>query len=482
MNDGKLSHLRWSYLSTLSTSVMQMAATVTITRFLQPSDYGLAAVAMMCSGVAGYFTQLGVARGIIQKHGLTTGNIRASFTLAMITGLAGFAILAALSPILAGFFRDPRLSLIIVAFGLSLVFQSMSMVPGGLLRRELRIRDLALCDFLGYLLSTFGIGLPMAAHGFGVWALVGSNVSQPLIVAIAYFIARPHTLVPTLEQENYAQIASFSLKASATTTIEALSGSLDTVMMGRVIGPSALGLYNRSYTLCFQPCYNISMGLVRVFYPVLARTAERDKKETELYLKNSQRQLMSLVIPFCAGGAAAAPTVIPFILGKQWASAIPLFQVLCLVSALDASFHLPAIHLEVISQFRYKFIMQVCFGICFGAGILLFAPKGGVLAVGLVYAALQAMRTICLHKLSAYYLEISAITLGRSIMPGLVCSLVTASSVAATQYVLCSGAALRYPILQFSALMLVGLASTTVVYRLFYKESVYKQWKSLLTS
>ena len=83
--------------------------------------------------------------------------------------MGGFAILAALSPFLGRYFREPRLPLILVAFGLNLIFQSVSAVAGRLLRREFRIRDLAICDFLGYLLSTFGIGLPMAIKGFGVW-------------------------------------------------------------------------------------------------------------------------------------------------------------------------------------------------------------------------------------------------------------------------------------------------------------------------
>jgi O-antigen/teichoic acid export membrane protein len=167
MSEMKSSHLRWSYLSTASTAVMQLAAAVTITRFLQPSDYGLAALAMLCYSMVGYFTQLGVGRVIVQKPELTEGNIRAAFTLGLATGTGGFVILAALSPLLGMYFHEKRLSLVILVFGLNLIFQSLGMVACALLRRDFRIRDLAICDFLGYLLSTFGVGLPMAMHGYG---------------------------------------------------------------------------------------------------------------------------------------------------------------------------------------------------------------------------------------------------------------------------------------------------------------------------
>src|SRR5215469_248780 len=148
MTDSDPSRLRWSYLSTISTAAMQLLASATITRFLQPSDYGLAAMAMLCSSLTGYFTQLGMGRAIVQKPNLTDGNIRASLSLSLATGFGGFLILSAIAPLLAIYFREPRLTFVLIAFALNMVFQSASMVSGGLLRREFRIRDLAICDFL----------------------------------------------------------------------------------------------------------------------------------------------------------------------------------------------------------------------------------------------------------------------------------------------------------------------------------------------
>ena len=94
---------------------MQLLASATITRFLQPSDYGLAAMAMLCTGLAGYFTQLGMGRAVVQKPNLTDGNIRASFSLSLAMGLGGFAILSALTPVLATYFHEPRLPPVVIA-------------------------------------------------------------------------------------------------------------------------------------------------------------------------------------------------------------------------------------------------------------------------------------------------------------------------------------------------------------------------------
>jgi O-antigen/teichoic acid export membrane protein len=476
--DSNPSLLRWSYISTLSTALMQLVAAASITRYLKPSDYGLAALAMLCSTLTGYFTQLGVGRAVMQRPGLTIGNIRAAFTLGLAAGIAGFVVVVLISPILGRYFREPRLPIVIMAFGLNLIFQSLGMVASGLLRREFRIRDLAICDFVGYLLSTFGIGLPMAIYGFGVWALVGSNVSQPLIVAVAYFIARPHPVLPTSKRQDYACISGFSAKASITTSVEAVAGSLDMIVMGRIVSPGAIGLYNRSLTLSTQPGYNISMGLTRVFYPTIARAAERSREECLKILIKSERQLMSLVFPLCAGAATSAPTLIPILFGKQWATAVPVYQILCLVAALDASFHLPAIQLEAASLFRHKFILQACFGLCFGLGILTFAPKGGITAVAIVYAVLQAARTLGLHYLSARSLGVNLFSLISSWFPGIVCATAVTALLLPLQHK-SAQVGLVADSVELGFLVLVSVAMLALVYRFLYRSTVYDQWMAL---
>jgi PST family polysaccharide transporter len=474
-------HLRWSYLSTFSTASMQLIAAATITRFLQPADFGIAALAMLCYNLTSYFTQLGVGRAIVQKEVVTVGNIRAAFTLALATGLGGFALLAFLSPLLARYFRDRRLVPIIVFFGLNLVFQSASLVTGGLLRRELRIRDMAICDFFGYLMSTFGIGLPMAIHGYGVWALVGSNVSQPLIVAIAYFIARPHSILLSFTKQDYAHIASFSAKASLTTAIEAVGGSLDMTIMGHLVTPAAIGLYGRSLALSTQPCYQLSMGLTRVFIPSLARAVERSKQEAIEMLLRSERQLMSLVFPLCAAAAVAAPTIIPVIFGRQWVPAIPIYQVLCLVASLDSSFDLPAVQLEIANQFRHKVVLQTFFALALGLSILFLAPRGGVLAVAIAYAVLQGIRSLMFHHISARSLGVSPLLLLSSWTPGLVCAAVVAA-VLGTMRRYVHPTTQTASVVNLVAVALVSVALLFFVYHRFYRDSVFVGWRVVFLS
>jgi O-antigen/teichoic acid export membrane protein len=187
---------------------------------------------------------------------------------------------------------------------------------------------------------------------------------------------------------------------------------------------------------------------------------------------------MSLIFPFCAGAAVAAPVIIPVIFGRQWTSAVPVYQVLCLVAALDASFHLPSIQLEILGLFRHKLILQACFGLCFGLGILFLAPRGGLLAVTWYYAFLQAVRTFGLHMLSARSLGVSMVSLLQSWAPGLVCAAAVAAILALARRPELHFA-LALPAVNLGILVALSAATVALVYRLFFRSTVYSQWMAL---
>ncbi|MDR3504870.1 MAG: lipopolysaccharide biosynthesis protein [Acidocella sp.] len=472
-------HVRWSYASTFSTAAMQLLASATITRFLQPRDYGLAAMAMLSYSLTGYLTQLGMDRAVVQKQNLSEGNIRAAFTMSLATGVVGFAVLALLSPLLARYFQESRLPPIIMAFGLNLVFNSASNVARGLMRRNFQIRELAMCDFVAYALSTFGVGLTMAIKGYGVWALVGSNVSQPFICMVLYYAVRPHALLPTFRREDYRKISSFGGMSSFTTAVEAIGGSIDTIVLGRTVAPATLGLYNRSLTLSTLPAFNVSNGLTRVFYPALARAAERSLDECKKMLLQSQQLLLAMILPMCLGAASAAPTIIPVVFGRQWIFAVPTYQALCIVAFLDASFHLPAIQLEIRNQFKHKIVLQVAFALTFGLAVVVFS-RYGITQVALAYGVLQLLRTFGLHALSARSLNFAVVKLFATWIPGALCALTISVPIWMLQSAHV-GWLEEHAVVRLLLMVATSAVGAVLFYRSLFNRQVYQPWRALFT-
>jgi O-antigen/teichoic acid export membrane protein len=287
-------------------------------------------------------------------------------------------------------------------------------------------------------------------------------------------------VLPTFKRENYRRITVFGGKVTITTLVEAISGSMDTILLGRLVSPWWLGIYNRSTALSQQPIFALSTGLSRVFHPSIARAAERTLDECRIMLENSERQLMAIVMPACIGAAVAGPTIIPVVLGRQWAVAIPVYQVLCIDAALDATYHLPTVQLEVLSLFRNKLIVQALYGTVLAIAICCTA-RYGIVAVACVHPVLQLIRTLFLHSLSARSLKTGLWTLLSAWFPGLTCGIAAGIVIGVLQRSLMSGGGTPHAI-HLVILIAAGALVSFVVYRTFYRHDVYQPWMRVVGS
>jgi O-antigen/teichoic acid export membrane protein len=450
---------------------MQAVGAVVLTRFVAPAEYGLVALAMLCCRFPNYLSQLGMSRAVVQKPELSVGNIRAAFTLSMGLGAAGCAVIAGVSPLFARFFHEPRLVPVLLVMSVNFVLQGAILVSGGLLRRALRMRELAIADSLSYLISTFAIGLPIAIMGYGAWAIVASTVTQTFFAAILYYAASPHSIRPTFLRGNYEHIVGFGGKATATSIVEGLGGSMDTIAIGRFSSAFSVGLFNRSALLVQLPVQNLSNGLTQVLFSRFSREAASGTANSFELLVRCQTVFLAIIFPLCAGATGAASCIVLTMYGSKWAPAIPVFAVLSAAVAADASFHLPGIQMEALGRFRHKMAVQLMYAMLIWGGIALSISKGLVM-VGITLTGLQLCRSLGLHFYTAKYLDRSLMAIMSCWIPGLTAALVVGGAI-----VLVASIFHRYPgvppALQLMACMLTGLVVSSTFYVVFYRETVF---------
>jgi len=472
------SQLLWSYISTVSNSILQVIAAVTITRFILPSEYGLVALALLCCRFPNYLSQLGMSRAVIQKPNLSEGNVRAAFTLSMGLGFVGCLAIIGMAPLLARFFHEPRLKVVLLVLSLNFIFQGAVLVSSGLLRRGLKMRQLAIADMLSYAISTFAIGLPIAIKGYGAWAIVASTVTQTMFAGIFYFAANPHSLRPTLQRSDFEHIVGFGGKATASSIIEGLGGSMDILMLGRVSTTFNVGIYNRSNLLIQLPIQNISNGLTQVLFTRFSRASAMGSVDAFDLFARFQRIFLAVIFPLSAGAAGAASCIVVTLYGSKWNSAIPVFAVLCAAAAADASHHLPGIQMEACGRFRHKLIIQFLYLICISAGIFLSAPHG-LVVVGITITGLTLIRSLGLHFYASKYLNHGLYALLLSWVPGLSAALPVGGGIAFVARVLLKHSEIPI-VIQFVVCVLTGLGICSAFYRMFYCSSIFDPIMALI--
>src|SRR5712671_1009379 len=89
--------------------LIQTIATVVLARELPPADFGIVAMVTVVTGLAMAFADLGLTEATIQRKEITHDQVTSLFWINVAIGTGLTVITAALAPVLAWFYQEPRL-------------------------------------------------------------------------------------------------------------------------------------------------------------------------------------------------------------------------------------------------------------------------------------------------------------------------------------------------------------------------------------
>jgi len=311
--------------------ILQSAATVVLARLLTPIDFGIVAMVTAVTGLASAFADFGLSEATIQRKEITHEQVSTLFWINVAIGLGLTIITAALGPVLAAFYREPRLLVITLTLSVTFLFGGLRVQANALLKRQMRFAALAFRDIAAYVIAV-PIAIGLAWRGAGYWALVALpwtlNFSQ---MTISWLLVRWRPGLPHRDKEVKSMIA-FGGNVSLSYLIFNVNRSFDSILIGRYWGASPLGLYSRAYNLLMLPVRQLSIPAGNVTVPVFSRLQDDPERFARYYLR-AVGLILWVTAPLFGFLYVAAMPVIVLVLGQKWAEAAPVFQIL-VISAL----------------------------------------------------------------------------------------------------------------------------------------------------
>jgi O-antigen/teichoic acid export membrane protein len=105
------------------------------------------------------------------------------------------------------------------------------------------------------------------------------------------------------------------------------NGTVNSLLLGRVLGPAALGTYALGMSVILMPFTRIAAPLQQVFFPAFSRLNDDRERLAEMWIRASR--LVGLIsIPSLVGLAIVAPDFVQVVLGAKWSEAVPVIQIL----------------------------------------------------------------------------------------------------------------------------------------------------------
>jgi O-antigen/teichoic acid export membrane protein len=311
--------------------VIQSVSTVVLARLLTPADFGLVAMVTALTGLATAFADLGLSEATIQRKEITHDQVSTLFWINVAIGLGLTLFTATLAPLLARFYRDPRLVDITLLVSLTFLIGGLRVQPDALLKRQMRFLALALRDVVSYAIAV-AAAIAMAWKGAGYWALVALPLTlNSTQMVLSWVIVRWRPGLPRRDTQLGSMVA-FGGNVAASYLIINVNRSADSVLVGWYWSAGPLGLYSKAYNLLMLPVRQLSAPVANVVIPAFSRIQGDPERFARYYLR-----LVNLITwistPLFGFLFVAAEPVIALVLGKQWLGAAPVFQIL-VISAL----------------------------------------------------------------------------------------------------------------------------------------------------
>ena len=324
-----LGGIGWSWLTVAAKAVLSFLVLAVLSRLLTPSDFGLIGMAWIVKELATRFGQTGIGHALIQRDELTDRHVKVAFALSLALGGAMTAALWLLAPLFGRFFDEPMVVRPLQFLAVAFVIAGVGVVPGHLLRRDLRFKPLMVADLLAY---SVGYGLTatvLALRGFGVWALVWGELVRVLIYTATVTVYSPTRLRPCLAAREAADLLSRGVGLSVIQVFDFIVRMGGYFVVGRWLGTASLGYYTRADRLASLPFQFVGGSLFEVAFPAMAQRQRQADRLRTAYL-HSTGMLSLAMLPVGVMMMVCAPEIVAVVLGGQWDTTVLVLQILAL--------------------------------------------------------------------------------------------------------------------------------------------------------
>ena len=321
----------WSYGSYVGGRIMVLVAIAILARLLSPRDFGLVALATALTALLETIKDFGLGQAlIVGKEEDLQARADTAFWWGLGIGAIGCVVVLASAHWVAVFYDEPRVLPILAVLSLNFPLKALGATHEALAQRWMKF-NLQTAAQLSAVAVRGVTGVTLALLGFGPWAIVLGYLAGTATSTATYWAVvswRPRFRVP----RGYArELFTFGGTLTAVDVLHGIWASADSLVIGRVLGAAALGVYGLALRLPELVILNLSLVAASVLFPAFSKV---DFDRLRDVLVRALRYTMIIGAPVAAGMIVLGDSIIPALFGDQWTDAVAPMRMICLYSLL----------------------------------------------------------------------------------------------------------------------------------------------------
>ena len=383
----------WNAIGLVIDNGLHLIVKLILARLLVPEVFGIIGFATVFIGMIQVFGDLGMTAALIQRKDKNLNPI--DYDTAYWAGIAWAFFLAAvlsfiIGPIAASFYNEEMLLTIIPVLSISLVSRNLIAVHIVNITRQLDFKKIVLPRNLSRIFAS-AVAITMALTGFGVWSLVFQSVVSDILLIFIYSYVSPWRPTMRFSRDSFKNIFSFGVYTTGTNIFNYLTGNIDYLLIGKILGAHSLGIYSLGYNVTYVVRGQIMNVINSVFFPVYSKLQD-DLETTKRYYFRVIKYNCIIIYPLMIGIILLAEPLVIYGLGTKWIEAIIPMQLMAAAGLI----HLLTSSNTVLLRGMGKPKLELIFSIIKTLGVNVPLIVLGVYFYGIIGAAagLLAAKTI----------------------------------------------------------------------------------------
>lgn len=324
--------IKWTSVSNFGRRILSLLVNIILARLLLPEDFGLVAMAAVVLGFIDIFKDLGTGAALIQRKDVSDELFSSIFWFNVGFGVLATGVTIACAPLVAAFYKEPRVTPVLMAMSVSFLLSALTIVHNGLMQRQMRFVALAKIEVAAAAVS-YTIGIGAALLGQGVWSLVYQVVSNSAVFLVLIWFTSSWRPRFTFHWGEVRQVMSYSLNLAVFNVFFYFAQNVDNFLIGRYLGSEALGYYDLAYKLMTFPMQAISAVFGKVMLPFYARAQEDLPRFRAAFLRSAEA-IAFVTFPLMLGLMATRAPFVLSVFGPRWTPVITLLALFAPVAAL----------------------------------------------------------------------------------------------------------------------------------------------------
>jgi len=298
---------------------------IIVARLLPPANFGVVGLTVAFIGAFEAMSDMSLNAAIVRHKDPKRKHYDTVFTLMILRGviLASIALLAA-GP-MASFYGDDRLVIVTYAIAAQLILFSFVNPGVSDFQRDFDFRR----DFIFLAVRKLASTICCVTVALTIWpdyrALVTGLIAGTVATLFASYALSAYR--PRVSLAAFGEIFGFSKWMLATNMLRFTQQRLDTFILGKTLGLTALGFYTIALELANLVSTEFAMPLRRAFMPGYAKLQD-DASALRDQFGTAYGAAMLIAIPFAVGVALVAEPAIRMAFGEGWESSVAPMRVL----------------------------------------------------------------------------------------------------------------------------------------------------------